>query len=676
MWPRLALLGLLLLAFGLRVYRLPAQSLWYDEGVSWYLAGKSLPALTVWTADDIQPPLYYYLLWIWTRLAGTSEYALRFPSAFWGTLTVPLMWIAARRLLGQPAAWLAALLLALSPLHVYYAQEARMYTLLTFLGLLSSYLLLRWSAQAGAGLVANARPYPGATTRVRAYSPGRYGWAYVLTAVAALYTHYFAIFLLVAHALYVLYLWWRQARSGRPRQPGILASATVIATICVLYLPWLPFLVTRYGVDTSYWAGALKLGEVIRKLLIAFSLGETVGEGVGISLTIGYALITLIGLVALVVTIRSVARGTQHRAWREESLVFVLLYLLVPVAFILLLVQRTPKFNPRYAMLVSPAFVMIIAGGLSCLVTLHKSHTPYHSLRIRYHVLHLAFVAALIFILVTSAYSLLSWFAPYPLNQFNKADFRITSQIVRERIRPDEIVLLSSGHMFPAWAYYYGWEGWQRLPDIEVLDVNAALDLSVGGELGRLLHGRRGVWLVRWQNEITDPFDVLPLYLGTVGTQDDYGQFWHMELFHFKLPPDARFDLGELITQPVEANFAEQVALLGIRRVSNREFILFWHALAEMKTDYTVSVHLLDANGGVLANADHLPPRPTHDWRPGQVIPDRTSLALPADLPAGVYHVEIGLYDGGNPTLPPLSLSDGSGNRIILPFRVEADKGE
>jgi hypothetical protein len=89
-----------------------------------------------------------------------------------------------------------------------------------------------------------------------------------------------------------------------------------------------------------------------------------------------------------------------------------------------------------------------------------------------------------------------NWFAPYRISQFNKADFRITAQIVRDRIGPEETVLLSSGHMFPAWAYYYGWDGWQRLPDIEILDVNAALDLSVGDELDRLLGGKRGVWLV------------------------------------------------------------------------------------------------------------------------------------------------------------------------------------
>jgi mannosyltransferase len=701
-WPLLALLALLLLALALRVYRLPAQSLWYDEGVSWYLTRMSPPALTVWTANDIQPPLYYYLFWLWVRLAGTSEYALRFPSVFFGVLTLPLLWVTARRLFGMRAAWLAALLLALSPLHVYYAQEARMYTLLTFLGLLSSYLLLR---------LLNSQ-----STNLR--SP--HLWSYVLTVVAALYTHYFAFFLLAAHILYVLYKGGQQIRSSRPLKPHASTSASAstststltltlalaLISILLLYLPWLPFLLTRYGVDTSYWP------EVARKLFIAFSLGETVTEAVGVWLAIGYGLILLISLLILLrrtrptqyTTVRSLpgGRNTQYavRTTPTDGLVFLLLYLLVPIALVLLSVYRTPKFNPRYAMLASPAFILLIAGGLSSFISHHAPRTTHHAppspegdlqvtfspkgtyghvsrftfyaSRFTLHASRFIFTVALIYILSTSVYSLHNWFAPYATNQFNKADFRITAQIVRDRIRPDETVLLSSGHMFPAWAYYYGWSGWQRLPDIEVLDVNAALDLSLGDELDRLLRGKRGVWLARWQNQVTDPFDVLPLYLGTVGTQDDYGQFWHMELFHYSLPPHARFDLASFITQPAGADFGHQVRLLGMRQISNTELVLIWQVLTSLETDYTLSVHVLDAGGETLVNADHLPPRPTREWRPGQIVPDRVTLALPPGLPAGDYRIAVGLYDAGDPALSRLLLGDGSADRAILPLHLEA----
>ena len=670
-WSQVALLGLIMLAFALRVHRLPAQSLWYDEGVSWYMTRLSLSDLTVWTADDIQPPLYYYLLWPWVRLAGTSEYSLRLLSVFFGTLAIPLMWVVGRYLLGSRAAWLAALVLALSPLHVYYAQEARMYTLLTFLGLLSSYLLLRWLD----------------TRSPHLRSP--YIWAYVLTVVAALYVHYFAIFLLAAHALYILYLWWRQLRSRRPLEPNILTSVLIAISIVVLYLPWLPYLVTRYGVDTSYWPGALKLREVARKLFIAFSLGETVMEQVGLWLALGYGLILLISVIVLWRNTHHGVRSTQyatHTAYcvaRKRYLVFLVLYLIIPVALVLLLIQRTPKFNPRYAMLASPAFILLIACGLSCLIMPSPkgadervSRVTHHASRSTFYVLRFVSIVALMFILTTSIYSLNNWFQPYRVNQFNKADFRITAQIVSERIGPDETVLLSSGHMFPAWAYYYGWGGWERLPDIEILDVNATLDLSVGDELDRLLGGKDGIWLVRWQNDVTDPFDVLPLYLGTVGVQDDYGQFWHMELFHYSLPPAARFDVEGFITLPVQADFGGQARLLGARQLNGGELVLAWQALAEMEANYTVFVHLLDAGGETLINADHRPPRPTSEWRPGQVIPDRLTLTLPPELPTGDYQIEVGLYDAGDPLMPRLSLEDGSGDRVVLPLHLEASNLE
>ena len=145
---RFTLLVILLLAFALRVHRLDGQSLWYDETVTAHVASQGISELTRWTADDIQPPLYYYVVAGWSRLAGRGEWALRFPSVCFSLLTVALMWSLARRLFGaghagQIAGLVAALLAAISPLYVYFAQEARMYAQLTFLCALAGYALLR-----------------------------------------------------------------------------------------------------------------------------------------------------------------------------------------------------------------------------------------------------------------------------------------------------------------------------------------------------------------------------------------------------------------------------------------------------------------------------------------------------------------------------------------------------
>ena len=85
------------------------------------------------TAQDIHPPLYYALLHAWAALLGTGPAALRLLSLVVGVLTIPLLYLVARRMLSTRAALLAALLLTISPLHVYYSQEVRMYGLVALL---------------------------------------------------------------------------------------------------------------------------------------------------------------------------------------------------------------------------------------------------------------------------------------------------------------------------------------------------------------------------------------------------------------------------------------------------------------------------------------------------------------------------------------------------------------
>ena len=374
---RLVLLALILLAFALRIYRLDGQSLWYDEGVTAQVAAQGLSELTRWTADDIQPPLYYVLVAAWMRLAGRSEWALRFPSALFGALTVPLLYVLGRRLFHRRAALLAALLATLSPLYVYYSQEARMYTLLTFLGALAAYLLLRLLGERG-------------TARRRGL------WAaFALTAIAALYTHYFAAFLLAAFALYFLLTILRHAPRP-PRAPSpitfrvsrltfyvsrftfhvsrftfhvlLLEASITFLAIVLAYTPWLPAMLSRFRVDASYWQGTLKLNEALRHVLISFSLGETVLEPLAIRLMWGFAIILALSVLTLIWHGQS--RITHHASRiTHHPPSFLLLYLFVPLALILLLSYRNPKFNPRYLMLASPAFLLLIAGGLSTLLS-------------------------------------------------------------------------------------------------------------------------------------------------------------------------------------------------------------------------------------------------------------------------------------------------------------------
>ncbi len=147
------LVSAFLLGAGVRMWNLTYQSLWFDEGYTVVLA-QSATWHQFWvrfgnytTSEHLQP-LYYVLIFLWTRVAGTSDFALRFPSAIFSAGSVVVLWFALR---GHVSAWLANVAcagLAVSSFSLYYAQEARPYALLQ---LLSFTLLAVWMAQGRGG---------------------------------------------------------------------------------------------------------------------------------------------------------------------------------------------------------------------------------------------------------------------------------------------------------------------------------------------------------------------------------------------------------------------------------------------------------------------------------------------------------------------------------------------
>lgn len=637
---RLWLLALILTGLTLRLALLGKQSLWYDEGVTWWLATMSPPDLLQWTAADIQPPLYYLLLWAARSVWGSSEWALRFPSVVLGTLAIPLLYSLARRLLSaQPARGpaalfstpaLAALLAAVSPLMVYYSQEARMYTLLVFEAALASYLLLRLLEAGRSAEVKN-----GFWLAV----------AYALVTAAGLYTHYFALFLLAAHGLYALIVLWRW---GWP-QPLLGRLVFAAALPGLLFAPWLPILLARLGDDPSYWPGALKLHEALRRVLISFSLGETVFEQTGLWLALtcllpaGLWLLETMGLLP--------AGPPAPRAAARSRLpypgLFLLLWLLLPIGLILALSYQTPKFNARYTMLAWPAFALILADGLARLAAwrsnLHPSLAAFQLVLFGFFGL---------FILLASGYSLYNWFAD---PRFGKDDFKALARFVQERIGPAETVLLRSGHMAPVWAYYYGWQGWTPLPDLPRLDVNRVIGLDIVHKLAPALQDRTGVWLVSWQEEVIDPNGVVPFWLDLAGRRPgDAGDFQGVRLEHWQLEPRRlnRLQSGP-IDRPAGFNFSGQVELEGLTQLGDTELALFWRPLLPLPDSLVMSLDLTDDEGfdwdrETVVGRPGAYLYPPSRWPVGQLVMTRHKLAWQPGAPPGRYVAEVGLGQVGS----------------------------
>lgn len=641
------LLLITLLGLGLRLYGLDTQSLWYDEGFSVYLASMDLGEITVRTAADIQPPLYYYLLHGWITLFGDSEQALRGLSVLFGVFTIPLMYAVAWRLFrSRLAGLLAALLVAVSPLHVWYGQEARMYTLLTFLCLLSSYFLL---------LVVDAK---------KKWQIALMWAAYTLVNIAALYTHYFAFIVLACQVVYVFLVW--VTKEEHPLHLLLGGGLSGIITV-LTFSPWLPHLLTRYEVDASYWPGKLQIDEVLVDIGLSFVGGESVSEWIGVWLAAGYSLIFVLCVVAL---LAAAASATRRAAADMSSaspsafypLLFLFLYLFLPPILILVLSYNSPKFNARYVMVSHPAFLLILSGGLAALW------------RRRDGILGNVFrgtlaALALIFVLGVSAYAN---YSAYTSQAFARADFRGAARYLRRHFGPNETIILSSGHMFPVFDYYAPGVERHLLPDSPTLDISRTLDYSIATDLNRWLSDKDGVWLVLWQDEVVDPTGYLTAMLDDVGTaQEIKRDFPQVDLRHYSLPENAFLSDQPPIDHPADFNFGDRLRLLGYSQLDGRQVVLFWEAVQPLDEDYRVSLVLRDTMGQSWGQWDGRPSAylyPTDRWRVGQVIFGRYDLLPVPGTPPGDYGLEVGVYTEEDPVgLDVLDLSGApQGKRAML----------
>jgi len=137
-------LGLILvLGTALRFYRLDHASLWGDEiNVAVVSLGSIRQALEGARSHESAPPLDYLVVRFLARCAGTSEFSLRFGAVAWGILSIALSFQLGRRLAGAWVGIGSALLLAVSPFHIWYSREAKFYAALVFFSLLSNLVFL------------------------------------------------------------------------------------------------------------------------------------------------------------------------------------------------------------------------------------------------------------------------------------------------------------------------------------------------------------------------------------------------------------------------------------------------------------------------------------------------------------------------------------------------------
>lgn len=134
------LLFIFFLGAVLRIYGLDAENLWYDEVGSVNLALRNMGSVFFKFHNS---PLYFLLLKCWIKMWGVSEFALRSLSVIFGACSILLIYKLAKKLFNKNVGLFSAFLLSISPIHIFYSQEARNYSLLLFLTLLSMYIFIK-----------------------------------------------------------------------------------------------------------------------------------------------------------------------------------------------------------------------------------------------------------------------------------------------------------------------------------------------------------------------------------------------------------------------------------------------------------------------------------------------------------------------------------------------------
>ena len=421
--------------------------------------------------------------------------------------------------------------------------------------------------------------------------------------------------------------------SRRKRQVWSRAGAAAILISGGIIVAWSAFLLARVTYQGSF-SGSVDTLNLLRDGMAANLLPRLEPRDLIIASALAATALLVISL--------------GPRASRPIGLIIALYFLCeVGVGVI------TGKFVGRYATALAPALMAAVAVAL-----ISASRVTRH------------FLSGVVAVALTGS-ALFAFSTPRAANE----DFRGAAAFLTERRTEDETVLLVSGHFAPVFAYYFGPTGWAAIPDAPLLDVRNALDYdSAAGPLNRALAGKRGAWLLRWQDEIIDPTGVARELLrrqsvafGPDAIVEDFAGLsaWHFRFNDVWQPIPERLSIVPM--QPT-SDTGKQVGLMGdgcgqIRptRVTDPylEVACLWRVQPSARLPYNaqVSLRVSDASGRRVLQADQqligggLP-----TIRYDKPILGLYLIPLPQGLAAGDYTFEAVPYIPGEEWAPRLAL--------------------
>lgn len=608
-----------LLALLLGAWGLDARSLWGDEAFSVWASKQS--ALALIGGLDAQPPLYHLVLGATRALLGESVFAIRFLSLCCGVLLVAVTARLGLLLGGPGASVLAALIMATSPILIYFEQEARMYALGALLAggaMLMTVVLL---VEERRGRSSASRPPRAAHLA-----------AYVALSLGALFTHYYAAGVLAANAAALGVAALRSARPGRRR--AILVWLAAHGAIAVIFGAWFLALQSRYVARS---AGERRIVPPLDHII------ANIGRGVE-GLIFGMradgstqAIALLLFALAMLGLLGYWRRGRRGHAlliagWIAFSLGMVLLTA-SPAGLV-------PDFNPRYFLFALLPLALAAAGWMLLARPVAATQAgPRSALR----------GLPLALILIAAAVPAIIGLARLNDAGWAKSRYAALVETVRARARPGDGLVLVNSDQFPLLDFYGPLDLATWIVPNNRLTREAD---AVVGELDAFARDKPRVWLVNYGwAQAMQPRSAVEQALNARGARTFANGFQDASLALYDLASGG----AEAPVQAADIGFGGQIRLVGLRERA-REYRpgdavtldLLWRAGRAPEADYTVFMHLRRASDGGQVAAFDSPPvngaAPTSGWAPGAVVTDTRAVQIPADAAPGEYDVVIGWY--------------------------------
>lgn len=602
------LLGLALLAaFALRVTRLGAQNIWWDEGLSVVAARMSFTQATLWTAADVHPPLYFWVLWLWARVSGETEFAFRFITVLEACLTLPVVYVLARRLSRSPAVGVGAVwLLALSRFHIWWSQEMRMYILAGLCAMLSLYF--------------TARLAEGRASRSTAL-----GW--ILATTGALMTVYSSIVLVPIENLTLLLTGLRREDRGESRWRFWGRWILIQAGVLPLVLPWMALALPRMrSWSVVQEPASLSIVLELNAVLLTLGISTDVGR---------YRLPALLVMGALIGGVLLLLRRETASAERRRTARGLVLLgssvLLLPLIIWALSQPRALFYNPRvearYLLPLAPAFYVLLAWALAGWLRPRRLRPV--------GLLLCAGLAGM------ALWTLPQHFAPRYLRD---TDLTL-SRIIWAHARPGDALVLVSGDRYPIFTLSY-----DRAPAPEIRPPVLALPQSpppltaatAAAELEAIAAAHPRIWLVQLERNLEDPEGHAEAWLAAHTTRVLHYDFGYNALSLFSVVDEEPLvPLWNLPPQtPLERDLGPGITLLGYDRPT-AEFrpldVVRLGLYLQTAQPVTLTVTLRGADGSAVDSAVvAAPPTPG-----GAATYRQARFTIQPYTPAQIYTFEI-----------------------------------